>query len=366
MKFLRILSRFIVGGTFIFSGFVKGVDPLGTMYRVEDYLVAFNALWAEPLALPLAVFLVTFEFVLGAMLILNIWPKLTNWLILLTMSFFTILTFNDALFMPVPDCGCFGDAIILTPWETFYKNVVLMVFVIILMRSFKHIKTIWNHVAASALTILIAGLFAGFSVHAIYHLPVVDFRFWTEGKDLKKASDANTVYLVYQNKETEEQRSMLSEDLPWEDSIWMSNWEFVEQKVEQNGETHELQILDAYGDEITDFILLNSGYQFVVCAYDLGKSSESGLQRVFAFYNELKMNSYSFILLTSSLENEISQIYKKYDVDMDYGLSDDITLKTMVRDNPGILLLKDGVILKKWAWRDLPEPKEIKKMYPED
>ncbi|MBI9033302.1 MAG: DoxX family protein [Bacteroidales bacterium] len=364
-KYFRIVSRFVIGIVFIFSGFVKGVDPLGTMYKMEDYFAAFNMLWAEPLALPLSVCLVVFEFMLGVMLILNIWPKLINWLVLLTMSFFTILTFNDALFNPVPDCGCFGDAIILTPWETFYKNVVLMFFVFVLMRTFKEIRSSWNQVAALSLTILFAGLFAGFSLTALYHLPSIDFRYWKEGKDLKLDNGESQVYLVYQNLESGEQLSFKSEDLPWQDSVWMAEWEFVEQKSEQSGETHDLQIIDAYGDDVTDFILLNSEYQFVICAYDLNKSKEKGLEKVFGFYKELKNENFNFILLTSSLQEEINSVYKKHEVNMDYGFSDDVTLKAMIRNNPGVLLLKDGVILKKWAYRDLPDPSDIKKQFGE-
>jgi len=135
MKFLRILSRYLIGAVFIFSGFVKGVDPMGTMFRIEDYFIAYGTEWAMPLAIVISILLCTAEFVIGVLLILNVKIKIVTWLLLLMMSGFTIMTFFDALYNPVPDCGCFGDVLILTNWQTFYKNIFLIIFVFIIVSS---------------------------------------------------------------------------------------------------------------------------------------------------------------------------------------------------------------------------------------
>lgn len=129
-SYIKVLSRWIVGAVFVFSGFVKGVDPLGTAYKLQDYFEAYGTEWANSLSLFLSIFLSSLEFAIGAALLINLLPKLTARILTIVMVFFTLLTFYDALYAPVPDCGCFGDAIKLTNWQTFYKNLVLMVFVI--------------------------------------------------------------------------------------------------------------------------------------------------------------------------------------------------------------------------------------------
>ena len=139
-KIFTLISRLLVGCVFVFSGFVKGIDPLGTAYRIEDYFIAFGTQWAIPLALYLSVFLCTVEFSIGILLLLNVRIKEVAWLLLLMMLFFTCTTFYDALYNPVPDCGCFGDAIKLTNWQTFLKNIVLMVFVLTIFLNRKKIK----------------------------------------------------------------------------------------------------------------------------------------------------------------------------------------------------------------------------------
>ena len=126
MKLIANISRILVGIVFVFSGFVKGVDPLGTAYRLEDYFIAFNWTFFIPLALFFSILLCTIEFVTGIMMLLNLKMKISSWVLLLMMVFFTLLTLNDAINNPVPDCGCFGDAIKLTNWQTFYKNLVLL------------------------------------------------------------------------------------------------------------------------------------------------------------------------------------------------------------------------------------------------
>ncbi len=129
------ISRILLGLLFIYSGFVKGVDPVGTEYRIVDYFIAFGTDWAIPLALPLSVLMNTVEFVLGILLLLNVRITVTSWLVLLMMAFFTVVTFNDAIYSPVPDCGCFGDALIISNWQTFYKNLIIDALLLIVFFS---------------------------------------------------------------------------------------------------------------------------------------------------------------------------------------------------------------------------------------
>ncbi len=363
--FLRYFSRIVLGLTFIMSGFVKGVDPLGTVYKMIDYFAAYDILWMEPMALTFTFLLVVGEFTVGVMVLFNLLPKLGMWLMGLMMLFFTAVTAYDVLYNPVPNCGCFGDFLVIGALETFLKNVVLDVFVVALFLTQKYAKPSLKIIKQYVYAVLVALGFFSFSFQMLEHLPIIDFRYWKESRDLNLATSSSTIYLVYQNKETKETQSFLSEELPWEDSVWMSQWEFVEQIVDEDlsTESHDLQIVDEYGEDVTDFVLLNSEYQFVVCAHDIHKTDEEGLKKIFKVSEELRQYPYSWILLSGSFEEEISAKYKEMGMSMLYGQSDDIVLKTMVRANPGVLLLKDGIILKKWHFNDFPSSSEILEHY---
>ena len=249
MTFLRTFSRIFLGLVFIFSGFVKGIDPLGTTYRIEDYFIAYGTEWALPFVLFLSIFLCTLEFVLGVTLVFNIKLKQISWILFLMMAFFTILTLYDAIYNPVPDCGCFGDAIKLSNWATFYKNVFLMVFVLIVFINRKKIKSPLSGFYGYSIILIATILFSWFSVYSYNHLPSIDFRGWKVGKDMEPENNAvEKVYLTYKNKKTDEVKEYLSPDYPWNDSVWMSEWEFVDQRIDDSETVkhHELKIEDEF------------------------------------------------------------------------------------------------------------------------
>ena len=175
------VSQILLGLLFIFSGIVKGVDPLGTAYRVEDYFVAFGTDWMIPASLVLSFLLNASEFVLGALLLANVKPKLTAWLTLLMMGFFTLTTLNDAFNNPVPDCGCFGDAIIMSNWQTFYKNLAINVFVLIIFLEKKSIAVFYKNRTEWVLAFSFIILFLGFQYFNYRSLPMIDFMPWKLG-----------------------------------------------------------------------------------------------------------------------------------------------------------------------------------------
>jgi len=194
-----------LGIIFIFSGFVKGVDPLGTAYKIEDYFIAFGAEWAIPFSLSLAIILCVSEFALGIFLLTNIFKRTTVWLTLLMMIIFTALTLNDALYNPVPDCGCFGDLIILTNWETFYKNLVIDFFLIFVFITRNSFDSVYKKTTEWSIAILTISLFTIFNSYNINRLPIIDFRDWKIGKSLiLETTEDLQYYLAYTNKETGE------------------------------------------------------------------------------------------------------------------------------------------------------------------
>lgn len=366
MKLTANISRILVGLVFIFSGFVKGVDPLGTAYRIEDYFIAFGTEWAAPLALFLSIFLCAVEFTLGVTLLLNLRVKLVAWPLLLMMVFFTGLTLNDAIYNPVPDCGCFGDAIKLTNWETFYKNVVLMVLVAIIFIYRKKYNAWLMPIPGNLAVLVILGGFTLFSVCQYRHLPMIDFLSWKVGNDMVPDNPGTAkVYLIYQNKNTGEQKEYLSPNYPWNDSVWMQEWVFVNQRIDDSGviKGHTLKIYDAEGNDLTDIYINNPGYQFIVAAYDLSDGSRKGLERISELYSEVAASGHSFIVLTGSLEDEIAAAREGLSPELEFYHADDVELKMMVRANPGLVLLKDGVVMGKWHWRDVPDLARLRKAF---
>jgi hypothetical protein len=280
------------------------------------------------------------------------------------MLFFTGLTFNDALYSPVPDCGCFGDAIKLTNWQTFYKNLVLLPLAIVVFfyrgkfRAFTSAGKQW----------LIAGVFAvlfsAFSYRCYSHLPVIDFTEWKTGHKLYPENPKPVkYYLTYKNKQTGETKEYLSPNYPFNDSIWMAQWEFSSQRVEDPNEYYgkSLIISDTSGNNVTESIIRNPDYQLIVNSYDLSKADQEAFVKLNDFCAKAYADNIAAAVLVSSQPSDIAAFRKENKLQLDFYTADDIILKTIVRSNPGLLLMKDGVILNKWHYNDMPGYDEFKK-----
>ncbi|MBN3034786.1 MAG: DoxX family protein [Bacteroidales bacterium] len=353
--------RTLTGLLFVFSGFVKGVDPVGTQLRIEDYFTAFGTEWATPLALTLSVMLNAVEFILGMLLLFHIRFRLTIWLVLLMMAFFTATTINDALYNPVPDCGCFGDFIIMTNWQTLYKNLVIDSFVIILFLARNRMQPWFAGTTEAFLATLSAACFFFLEIHSIRHLPPLDFRDWKVGKRmvLEERLPMN-FYLTFRNRVTGEEREYQSPDYPYSDSAWMQQWEFVSQRVEDpNPRTHELVIEGLEGYDLTANYIENPGLQFICVAYDLGKANLKRMADLRELARQSDEQGISFIFLTSSLPETAETFRHTHHLDAEFYYADDTVLKAMIRSNPGLILMKDAVVLGKWHFNDLPSFAEI-------
>jgi len=362
MKWFAHITRVLLGSVFIFSGFVKGVDPLGFAYKLEDYFIAFQWDFFIPFALFFSILLCTVEFSLGVMLLLNLRLKLASWLVLLMMLFFSGLTLNDALFSPVPDCGCFGDAIKLTNWQTFYKNLVLLPMSIIVLiyrnKIFMLKRTRMQWVIAGAFAVL----FSCFSFWCFSHLPVIDFTEWKVGHKLYSENPQPVkYYLTYKNKQSGEIKEYLSPDYPYSDSVWMAHWEFVTQRVEDPNEYFgkSLVITDTVGNVFTETIIRNPGYQLIINSYDLSKADIESFKKLNGFCKEVSKDGISSAVLVGSQASDIAKFVNRNKLQLDFYTADDIVLKTIVRSNPGLLLMKNGEILKKWHYHDIPDYEEF-------
>lgn len=364
MKYIRLISRLIVGMVFIFSGFVKAVDPLGSAYKFADYFTAFKLGFLEFLALPMGIFLSAFELILGLTLILGFRRKIIFKILMWFMSFFTLLTFILALFNPVTDCGCFGDALILTNWQTFFKNVVLMVFVLILY-SGRNIEYKSGPVLRE--WIVVGMLFAGASLFSFWnfrHLPLMDFRPYDVGTVISEEMeipegmpvDEYETTLIYRNKETGKTSSFSMEDYPKDTLQWV--FADSESKLVKRGyepPIHDFAIMDPYGDDLVNEILSDGGYSLVMVSHDLAAADQEALSQAGEWSQlELFASDFSFYAVSSSGSAEIESISAELGLTYEFMAGDEIMLKTIVRSNPGFMLVKNGIILGKWAYRDFP------------
>ena len=355
--------RIITGLVFVFSSVVKGVDPLGTDYRIIDYLEVYGWYFLTDFSFVLTVLLISVEFLLGIALLFKLRIRLAALGVLLIMIFFTIVTYFDARYNLVPDCGCFGDAFTLTNWQTFYKNIVLIIFaLVIFVKRNKIARHMRKWIQVGILILFLSG-FDWFLFYNYNHLPIVDFRDWKIGNDMK-STGRETVksYLVYQNKNTGETKEYLSPDYPWNDSVWMSEWEFVNQRIDDSKLVlkHGLLIEDEDGNNLTEEIIENPGYQLLLISDELDEATGQGMIEAAELFAGLHESDINVTMLTSSIEDIISTHRDLYAIDYDVFFADDIELKAMIRSNPGMVLLKNGVVIDKWHYNDFPEVDEVK------
>jgi len=374
MKVIKLLSRIILGIVFTFSGFVKAIDPVGSEIKFTDYFNAFGLTYLSSAALVLAIILSSLEFIVGISLLFNIKPKLSTIGALLFMAIFTPLTLYIAIASPVSDCGCFGDALIISNWATFWKNTVLILLAIYLFKTVKNESSYFN-IKTEYIFIVISILFiVGFQIYSIRHLPVIDFRPYSEGTNILDnmvipegaKQDSSITYLYYEkNGET---KKFLMDEIPWQDTNWV--WKKTESEIIEKGyepPIHDFSMykFDFAEDEqvdkknILDSVLADKSYSFLLVSPDLVDTYEKDFELFKTIISEQKNSNYKTYLLTASTGQDIRLFNNVVNLKIDFYITDVLTLKTMIRSNPGLLLIKDGTIIKKWHKNDFPDMKKI-------
>ena len=352
-----IVLRVILGLVFIMSSVMKGIDPMGTAYRVEDYLGAYNMYGLSDYKLAISFFLIGIEFLIGVALVFKLKPRLASLGVFLIMIFFTVITYFDAKNNLVPDCGCFGDAIKLDAWQTFYKNIVLIIMAAIVFFARKKMRPRLPGWMQVVLLILFASGYGWFMSYNYNHLPVIDFRDWKEGNDMKSVGeDKSLTYLIYRNKETGEEREYISPDYPWRDSVWMSQWEFVDQRTEvlEAVSKHNLVIENFGGDNFTRAIIESPGYTLLLISHDIEEANGKAMLAANELMRSTANHDVNFVLITASSPETLREYYEVYQLTYATFLADGTELKAMIRSNPGLILLKDGVVVRKWHYNDFP------------
>ena len=341
---------------------MKAVDPLGTVYKIEDYLKAFGGFFTDllPLAGAAAICLITVEFLLGVCLLFNIRTRIVSWIVLAFYLFMTPLTLWIALNNPISDCGCFGDALVLTNWQTFWKNVIFLCLVIVLLCCRKAIPQLFSWWAELILVLIgIAGV-AGIMGYSYTHLPPLDFRPYKVGNHIptlmeipeNAEPDVYETTLIYEK--DGKQQTFTLDNYPKGDS----SWTFVDQKsvlIKKGFEApiHDFEILTMDFEDITYDVLESESPVALVIMYDLKKTNRDLLNTVSALYHTYA----NFYILTGSGEEEVVEMAEELGWDEEttwsvFCYTDPVTLKTIVRATPGLIVVQNGTIIEKHNLRN--------------
>ena len=361
------ICRAVLAVTFIFSGYVKAIDPLGTQYKIRDYLTALSIGDYVPdwLTLGSSVALASLEFALGIFILFAIRRRFTTRVILAFMAVMTLITVWIAIANPVSDCGCFGDAITLTNVQTLLKNVVLTACAVVVCRCrermFRFVSENNQWIAVNYTVIYIVAT----SIYSLYLLPRFDFRPYHVGANIREGMEIPEGAKMprYENtfvmEKNGERREFTLDNYP------DSTWTFVERKSELVEEgyvppIHDFTITDnATGDDITQQILDDKGYTFLLVSPHLESADDTNFGDIDQLYEYCQVQKVPFYCLTASGEDAIQHWRDITGAEYPFCMSDETTLKTVIRSNPGLVLIKDGTVIRKWSHNGLPKSEEL-------
>ena len=360
-KYIDLFSRFFVGGLFIFSGLIKLNDPLGTQIKMEEYFEVFASDFGSffhyfiPWALEIGMIMIVLELVLGIAILINYRMNLTAWVLLALMVFFTFLTFYSAYFNKVTDCGCFGDAIKLTPWQSFWKDIVLMVFVLHLFWYRKSYVPALRSREGHAVVIATTALCLFLGIYAIRHLPFIDFRAYKIGNNIPQQmvpGEQPVIEYIFEKdgKEVRSEKFLADTD----------GYKFKGSKV-LNEDKIKPKITDYYvsnpeGEDITQTTF--QGPKLLLVIFDVQKTSVANIRAIRELATGLD-GKVECLILTASTEESIDTFRHENQLAVPFAFADATVLKTIIRSNPGIALWKDGTVLGNWHYNDTPSAQEV-------
>ena len=317
LKLITQIARILVGALFVFSGFVKLVDPIGSQYKFQEYFSegVLNMEFLIPYALPFAILLIVAEILLGVMILIGYKPKFTVFSLFILTLVFLFLTWYSAYYNKVTDCGCFGDAIKLSTWGTFYKNIILIALIIILVVKLEFVKPIFQGKIPKVIAFLSLAVFLFITQHVLTHLPLIDFRAYAIGKNI-------------------------SEGMEYKD----------------DGEippVHDFMLEDEQSDLAPE--LLKKEKVMLVIIYDLEKVDVNGFPAIKEVTTRAIAKGYTVYGVSASFADDLMLAKEKYNLPFNFLFCDETTLKTMIRANPGVVILDKGTVVKKKNWIDVEE-----------
>jgi len=375
-NYLLGFCRIFTGLLFIFSGFIKANDPTGFGYKLQEYFEVFHLTTFNEYATAIAVVICGFEILLGALLLFGVYANLVAWGLLLLILFFTFLTFYSAFFEVVTSCGCFGDAIPLTPWQSFSKDLVLLALILIIFFNRKQIQSIikgsGNQFVATLITTIVS---LGIGIYTVNYLPFIDFLPYKIGNNLPslmvlpegKQGDVFEQLYTMKNKKTGETKKV-NDKVYMADKLWEDeSWEIIgepESKLIKKGydiPIPDLLITDADGADHTQEIIANPYYNIIIVAKDLSSTNINAIQKINQTVTQMTKdyNGLRVVLLTASASKDAQYLSDKMQLIAEIYYADLIPLKSMVRANPGVILLKGGNVMGKWHYNNFPDAKTI-------
>lgn len=365
LKIAAMVCRVLVGVIFAFSGFVKAVDPWGTALKVNEYLSIYGFEELQPASMVFSIWLCGAELMMGLMLIFRVRTRLISIFALISMTFFTILTFLSATWIPVEDCGCFGDALKLSPWKTFFKNLIILPMVVVVWCRYRHQRIFAFNKVEVALTALFCTVAMGVGTYCYFNLPLIDFLPYKVGANIyeminrqhdtgSEEINEEEYVLVYRNRRTNKLREFSIDDKEWQNE---EKWEWVETRVDNEvSAVHtlvsEFSITSADGD-VTSQILARKGMVYLICVTDLNDISGDCRRRLRSVVEHAASNGGLAVCLTPQIMRELtyysfdgSEPVKCYNIDA-------TVLKTLLRAKNGLVVLEDGTIKGKYNCRNI-------------
>lgn len=367
LKILVNVARLLLGLCFVFSGFVKALDPLGSTYKINDYLEAFGWVYFKDMSFLLSILLSAAEFFLGLALLIGIYKRAVSLSLLLFLLFLTPLTLYIAITNPVTDCGCFGDALVLSNPVTFIKNLVLLALAFFVYWHNDRLITFYGK-HTSRYTALWCMLFPlMIALWSYRHLPLIDFLPYKVGNNLSElmkvpagaATDSITTLFVYEKKGV--QKKFPLDKAPFADTTWkFVDREDIAVRKGYRAPIHDFVLQHPDQGDITKGVLADPSYTFLLISNKLEEMNYNRIQEIMDVKLYANKHGYRFLSLTNSSPRAIEDWKYEYDDEMTFCALDDRTLKTMMRSNPGLILLKNGTVYQKWGFRDVPDFSEEK------
>lgn len=375
LKTLTTLTKFFVSLLFIFSGLIKLNDPLGFSYKLEEYFEVFHISFLNPIAVSIALFICTLEVVLGIFLLLKYYTQKVLWALLLLIIFFSFLTFYSAYFNVVKTCGCFGDAISLSPWQSFAKDAILLLAIALLFYQRKQLPRKNPKLIIATLTVSLTLLFG---LYTYNFLPIIDFLPYKIGADLMQLTklplnakpDEYEIYYILKNIKTQQTKKITDKEYLqskiYENKNWILQATTPPKLIKQGDQVviKDLNLYDFGGVNYTSEIIENPYYTLVAVAYNLSETNLKAVGKLNALaINAMQDFNIRAILLTTNSATEATPFSKTNKLIFDIFYADAVPLKSMIRSNPGLLLLKNGVIINKWPALNLPTTNDLNKKY---
>lgn len=378
-RIVLLIARILTGVVFVFSGLIKANDPVGFGYKLQEYFHVLGLQFLNEYAVSIAVVICSLEVLLGGLLLLGFWRKWVARGLLILILFFTFLTFYSAFFEVVTSCGCFGDAIPLTPWQSFIKDLILLGLILIIFKNWQQIRPVTtDSYTKSIVTVALIVVSIGVGVYTVNFLPFIDFLPYKKGSHIPslmvmpEGAEEDVYELTYmmKNKESGEEKTISDKEYMegewWKDEAWEIVGDPTSRLLKKGYQIPitDLLITDANGEDVTAQLIENPYFNLIIVAWDLQHTDRKALAKINETIKEAALAYHMrVVLLTAAPSRVAEELSDELDLLTEIFYADAVPLKSMVRANPGVLLMQNGVLLDKWHHNTFPKFEQLDKDY---